>query len=98
MSTPNLPTLPPNIQELSKKAGDIYNSLSEEFKKLNNGKYIAIEVRTGDHFIGETREEAVSQAHKKHPGILIFVRRVGTIEKISLHSSQLFNNGYARIF
>lgn len=94
-----IPNLPPNIQELSKKAEEIYSSLSEELKKQNNGKYIAIETDSKDHFIGETRENAVSQAHKKYPGKLIFVRRVGTIEKISSHSSQLFSNyGYARIF
>lgn len=89
---------PPNIQELSKKAEEIYNALSEELKSQNEGKYIAIEIDSGEYFIGETREEAVLKAKKEHPQKVVFIRRVGNIEKISLHSSSIFiNNSYGRL-
>ena len=80
METTNFPQ---NIQDLSKKAEEIYNSLPEKLKTDNNGKYISIENESGDYFVGETKDEAVDKASRKYPNKVVFVRRIGNIEKIS---------------
>lgn len=92
--------LPPNIQELSKKGEEIYNFLADKLKIDNDGKYIAIVTESKDYFIGETKDEAVSKAEKKYPEKLVFVRRIGNIEKVSsFSSSQFFGDyNYACIF
>ena len=83
---------PPNIQDLTKKAEIIYDGLPENFIKSNNGKYIAIDVDSGDYFIGVSKEEAVKAAHAKYPGKIAFIRRIGGIEKVSRHFSSFLAN------
>lgn len=90
-----------NMQELSQKAEEIYKKLQPDLKDLE-GKYIAIDLNTEKHFIGETREDAVSKARKTISNRLLFIRRIGDLEKISTHvcpqitSSQ--ENNYACLF
>lgn len=91
----------PNLNELSQKANQVYQDLPSDVVRQNEGKYIAIEIDSGDTFIGEDREDAVAKAKQKYPDALIFVRRIGSIEKISSHSSLQFkssDNLNARIF
>ncbi|GEM_PF-1585104 len=92
-STPN----PANVSEIIRKGNEIYETLKEGFERDNSGKYIVIEVDSGKYFIGETRDEAVVTAKKSFPNIIMFVRRIGHIEKASRH---LLNNSYnyARLF
>lgn len=90
MSMDDSPQFLPNLNDLSQKAQNIYGSLPEEYRKENEGKYIAIELDNGEHFLGETKEEAVEKAKQKYPTKIVFVRRIGEIEKISYHSSLQF--------
>lgn len=90
----------PNINSLSDKANGIYKSLVESLLVDSEGKFIAIEVDSGDHFIGVSKEEAVEAAKQKYPSKIVFVRRIGAIEKLQQHSIPLTYGGYnhARIF
>lgn len=88
----------PNAQEVIKKGQEIYESKKTEFESANNGKYIAIEVNSGDYSIGNTREEAVSAARIKYPNVILFVRRIGALEKVARHSPPyLSSSSYGRI-
>ena len=88
-----------NIQSILTKAQQQYETLRSELEPRQNGKYIAIEGDSGSYFIGETREEAVNKAKQKYPHIVVFVRRIGALEKVSRHSPQSFLTAkYARIF
>ncbi|MCL4359841.1 hypothetical protein M1555_01105 [Patescibacteria group bacterium] len=81
------------------KAQKVYESLGEEFVKANNGKFISVEPTSGEHFVGNTREEAVKLANAKYKGKVVFTRRIGTLEKVALHSSlTLGGNVYASLF
>ena len=92
----------PNLQELSQKAGTIYEEIYKDKLSAYNGKYVAIDVDSKDFFIGETRDEAVGMARKKYPEKLVFIRRIGEIEKISRHivlqDNGIQKNEYARVF
>lgn len=92
---------PPNVKNLVAKAKKIYTTVKDQLEPLNNGKYVVIEVESTKYFIGDTKDEAMEKARKKFPHILLFVRRIGEIEKNSHHSSSfspLATRKYASLF
>lgn len=96
MPVPN--NIPSTTQEVIKKGNEIYETKKAEFEPANNGKYVTIEVNSGDHFIGDTREEAVAAARVRYPRIILYVRRIGAIEKVARHSPYYSStNNNARI-
>ncbi len=60
----------------TKRADEIYEKI-KPFIQQHKGKIIAIELETGDYFMGETMEEAYESAHKKYPDKKFFFKRVG---------------------
>lgn len=48
-----------------------------EFEEKYKGQYAAIEVESGDAFVGEGRLEAYYEAIKTHPGKIFFFIRIG---------------------
>lgn len=94
---PNIPN-PPDVQDLVNKAKEIYNSLKGELEPAQNGRYIVIEVESHRHFIGDTKDEAMEMARREFPHILLFVRRIGEVEKISHHLSSFSSKKYAGLF
>ena len=48
-----------------------------EFEEKYKGQYVAIDVESGDAFIGETGLEAYYEAIKTHPGKIFFFIRIG---------------------
>lgn len=78
MSTNKLP----NISSLSKIAESIYDDIPDVIKEENSGRFIAIELHSKEYFIGESKDEAVQHARKKYPDELMFIRRIGSVEKI----------------
>ncbi|HUD05674.1 MAG TPA: hypothetical protein VMR18_01990 [Candidatus Saccharimonadales bacterium] len=95
------PLTPPNIQELSTKSRARYQEIESQILPDNEGKFVAIEPETGEYEIGDTRETAVDKIRSKHGNKLVFVRKIGTVEKFQQHLSPLFNSEVgadARIF
>lgn len=92
---PNIPAQP-NVSDIIKKGGEIYEAKKAELEPMHNGKYVVIEVASGRHFIGETRTDAVTNAKKEFPDVVMFVRRIGGVEKVSRHLQ--YHQRYARIF
>jgi hypothetical protein len=56
-----------DIDNRIEKANNIINSLSEKFLEKNKGKFAAVEIQSGDYFIGNTEWEAYQFAIKKFP-------------------------------
>ena len=55
----------PDIHHISKKGQKIFEMLSEELTESHFGRFIAIEVDSGDYFIGETAIEATRRAQAR---------------------------------
>lgn len=85
-----------NVTEIIKKGQEVYSNLKSSLEPEHNGKYVAIEVDSQKYFIGETRNEAIEEARKEFPNKIVFVKRIGQVEKISRHLSVL-NQKYAGI-
>lgn len=89
----NQPPIPSNInvQELLKKGEEIYQQeLRSILEPTDNGKYVALEVESKRHFIGNTKDEAVAEAKKVFPNRVFVVRRIGEVEKIASYSPSLY--------
>lgn len=67
----------PNTHELAKKGRQLFESLSPELMEKHRGQLIAIDVDSGEYFIGETGIEATRKAQVKYPGKIFFLGRIG---------------------
>lgn len=65
-------------EERVKQANRIYEQfLKEKLEKRYRGKIVAIEVESGDYFLGDSEVEAYEKGRKKHPGKTFVYKRVG---------------------
>jgi len=80
----------PNINELSARADKIYQAIPAQELKDRQGQFVAIELDSGECFFDDTKDEAVAKAKAKYVGKIVFVRRVGAVERIQ--SFQRYNN------
>jgi hypothetical protein len=67
----------PDTYAISQKGQRTFEALSHELEKEQFGRFIAIEVNTGEYFLGETGIEATRKAQAKHPGKIFFLGRIG---------------------
>ena len=66
------------------KAKQLYESaLREALERSDFGRYTAIEPDSGDHFLGDTFDEAVNAAIEKYPDRLTHTIRIG--HRAALH-------------
>jgi hypothetical protein len=68
---------PIRSREIGEKADRIYESLKAELEPRHHGKFIAIEVESGDYFLGDTVEEADQQGRERYPEGFFCFKRVG---------------------
>jgi hypothetical protein len=55
----------------------MYDSIKGKLESSFKGKILAIEVESGEHFIGETVLEAARKARAKHPDKAFHFFRIG---------------------
>jgi hypothetical protein len=58
----------------------------------HKGKIIAIEVETGDYFLGDSVIEAVNKVKEKHPDKVFFIARIG-YKAVYVRSKEVTHNG-----
>ena len=69
---------------VSAKAKQLYESrFREGLEHAVSGRYVSIEPESGDHFLGNTFDEAVNAALEKYPDRLTHTIRVG--HRAALH-------------
>jgi len=61
----------------------IYNKLKRALEAEHFGEYIAIEVKSGEYFLGRTMDEALDKAEQKYPDAKFFVVRVGELAAVN---------------
>ena len=64
-------------KELCSKGEKIYAEIKEKLEPTLNNKFVAIEVDSGDYFIGNDAIEATNKARERYPGSVFFLVRVG---------------------
>ena len=68
---------PRHIREIARKGRDLLQKLDAELWEKYAGRFIAIEVDSGDYFLGERGLDASRQGKEKYPETLFYVGRIG---------------------
>lgn len=66
-----------NIQEIADKGMKIYGEIKANYEPKENGRFLAIEVESGDVSLGDTSAEALVKAKGKHPDKFFYVVKIG---------------------
>ncbi len=66
-----------NPKELAARGREIYERLQQELDPTCRGKIVAIEVESGEYFLGDSVAEAARKARAKHPEKHFYFVRVG---------------------
>ena len=74
--------------QIVKKGQLIYKRLKKQYDPKYRGKYLAIEVKSGEAFLGKDGAEATIRAQKKYPSRKVFLQKVG------FDSAELMMNWY----
>jgi hypothetical protein len=61
-----------------------YEQLREKLESSDLGKFICIEPKSGEYFIGDTFDDAVNKAIDKHPDRLTHTLRIGHFAALHL--------------
>jgi len=64
-------------KEMGRKAEKIYADIRGDLEPAYKGKVVAIDVETGDYFLGDTVIAAGQQGREKYPGRPFYFIRVG---------------------
>ncbi len=66
-----------NREEFGSKGDRIYEKIKPLLEPEYEGKIVAIEVESGDYFLGETVIRAGQKAKEKHPDKVFYFVRIG---------------------
>ena len=87
---------PLSLQEIEKRGKEIYETqLKEKIESEKNGKYLVLEVESGEYFINDFLDEALKEAKKKFPNKIFYSLRIGYPGVFSF-SSMRGDNGNCR--
>jgi hypothetical protein len=67
----------PNTRKISQQGHQIFEQVSPKLEEQHRGQFIAIDVDSGEYFLGKTILEADEKARAKHPGKVFYVGRIG---------------------
>lgn len=66
-----------DISRIAERGARIYERIKVKYDPVEKGKFLAIEVETGDEFLGSTSAEALESARSKYPNKVFYVVKVG---------------------
>ena len=72
-----------DIREIGEKGRELFKRISEELERDYRGKFVAIEVDSGDYFTGDTAIDADEKAREKYPGKAFYLGGIGFRTAIS---------------
>ena len=77
MDTGNLVVFHIDKMAMAEKGWAIYQRIKDALEPQHKGEIVAIEVDSGDYFLGRTTVEAGERARKKYPDKVFYFIRVG---------------------
>lgn len=66
-----------NKYEIAEKGEQLYEKIKEVLEPEHKGEIVAINVNTGDYFLGKTPQEAEKKARERFPDEVFYIKRVG---------------------
>lgn len=76
-----------NLGEISTAGEDLYRiKLKKLLERQHRGEFVAIEVLSGEYFLGKTQADALAAAKKKYPERLLHFVKIGFPATVSMSS------------
>lgn len=66
-----------DTRKIGGRGNEIFKKISKELEEDYRGKFVAIEVDSGDYFIGDTSIEASKKAKEEYPDKVFFLGKIG---------------------
>ena len=66
-----------DIRQIGRDGQKLLEAIQSRLREQDFGKLVAIDVESGEYFLGETGIEATRKAQARHPGTIFFLGRVG---------------------
>ncbi len=66
-----------DMERLASDGQKVYEKIKDQYEPRYNGKYLAIEPKSGDIFMANDAAQALVKAEKKYPDKLFFVLKIG---------------------
>ncbi len=67
-----------SAQEIGQRGRELYeNGIRARVEADHRGKYVAIDVNTGDYEVGQDRVAAAEQLRRRRPEAVVFFVRIG---------------------
>ena len=64
-------------KELVEKGKEIYKKIRDRLEPAHKGEIVAIEIKTGDYFLGKDVVEADEKAREKYPDEVFYFNKIG---------------------
>src|SRR3954465_15809365 len=65
-------------EEIGRRGQELYDKqIRHHVEKGNKGRYLVIDIETGDYDVGDDVLELSHRLHAKHPGAALYAMRVG---------------------
>ena len=78
-----LPWQPFDSRELAEKGKAIYEKIKDGLEAEHKGEVVAIDIESGDYFLGKTGLEAARRARARYPNRIPYIIRIGRPAYIS---------------
>ena len=78
-----LPWKPLNGHGMAEKAKVIYEKIKDRLEAEHKGEVVAIDIESGDYFLGKTGLEAARRARARYPNRIPYIIRIGRPAYIS---------------
>jgi hypothetical protein len=73
-----MPSTKMEHHELARRGREYYDRvLRDQLEPEHNGKFLALDVETGDYELGDSQLEALDRAEARHPDSVFYILRVG---------------------
>lgn len=66
-----------DLEKIATQGALIYQSVKSKYEEHSIGKFLAIDIKSQDLFLGTTSAEAVVQARVAHPNTVFYVVKIG---------------------
>lgn len=66
-----------DIQRIAEEGAKLYQRIKTKYKPQDKGKFLAIDIESGNEYIGNTSAEAVELARQHHPEEIFYVVKIG---------------------
>ncbi len=64
-------------EEIARKGEEIYAKIRDRLEAEHQGEFVAIDVESGDYFLGKSLQEADEKGSAKYPDRVFYIVRVG---------------------